>query len=272
MFQLSKEQERFFDTFGYLVFKGLFADEIARIQQAFDDTIAQYQSELIEWRHRAHANEKRQFLTQFIDRNEYLSSLIDDPRIHGIYASLLGDNFSYRGSDANLFECGTCWHSDTYGALLKYRNVKIIFYLDSLAEKSGCFRVLPGSQHFGDKFANKLQAFLRKNDTYMDDLGLSDDEIPCQIIPTEPGDVVVFDFRVKHATCFASGRQRKMFTICAAEHLRDEDIPRLREEIAGSAKYGITSYYGDAMVRTAGSDRMLHLQQCLDNQDALINQ
>ncbi len=270
MFELSEGQKRFFETFGYLVFKGLFAPEAKEISRVFDNTMEQFSGELIEWRHRAHANQRRQFLTQFIDRNEYLSALLDDERILGIYKGLLGDDFIYRGSDANLFECGTCWHSDTYGALLKYRNVKIIFYLDPQEADSGCFRVLPGSQHFGDKFANKLQAFLKKNDSYMEDLGLPDDEIPAQIIPTEPGDVVVFDFRVKHATCFASERQRRMFTICAAEKLREEDIPQLRQEIADAGKYGFTSYYGEAMVKTAGSERMRHLQQCLDNEDALF--
>ena len=183
---------------------------------------------------------------------------------------MLGDDFIYRGSDANLFDCGTCWHSDTYGALLKYRNVKISFYLEKLQADNGCFRVLPGSQHFGDKFANKLQAFLKKNDSYIDDLGLEDYEIPATIIATEPGDVIVFDFRVKHATCYASKHRRRMFTICAAERLRDEDIPALRELIAAAGKMGVKSYYGEAMVRTANPARMLHLQQCMDNQDALF--
>src|SRR6478735_10063388 len=178
MFQLSEEQKRFFDTFGYLVLKGLFADAAQTISDNFDRVIEKYSPELIDWQHRAHANERRQFLPQFIDRDEYFSALLDDERILGIYKGLLGDDFTYRGSDANLMNCSTCWHSDTYGALLKYRNVKISFYLEKLGADSGCFRVLPGSQHFGDKFANKLQAFLKKNDSYMDDLGLEDYEMP----------------------------------------------------------------------------------------------
>jgi ectoine hydroxylase-related dioxygenase (phytanoyl-CoA dioxygenase family) len=154
---------------------------------------------------------------------------------------------------------------------LKYRNVKIGFYLEKLDANNGCFRVLPGSQHFGDKFANKLQAFLKKNDSYVDDLDLKDDEIPATIIPTEPGDIVVFDFRVKHATCFASEHHRRMFTMCAAEKVQDEDMPAFRELIAAAGKLGVKSYYGEAMVRTATPERMLHLQQCLDNQDALFS-
>lgn len=269
MFVLSEQQKKFFETFGYLVFKGLFSKEANKISEVFDCVFSKGLEDVIDWKHRAHANEKRQFLTQFIDRDEYLSSLLDDERILGIYKGLLGEDFIYRGSDANLFECGTCWHSDTYGALLKYRNVKMIFYLDSLAADSGCFRVLPGSQHFGDKFSNKIQSFLKKGDSLFDDLGLQDHEVPAQVIPTEPGDLVVFDFRVKHATCFASNRQRRMFTICASERLKEEDIPLLREKFAAASEFGITSCYGEAMVRTASQQRMVHLQQCLENEDAL---
>jgi ectoine hydroxylase-related dioxygenase (phytanoyl-CoA dioxygenase family) len=269
MFVLTEQQKAFFETFGYLVFKRLFSKEAETISSVFDDVFARHQSEAFDWQHRAHANEKRQFLTQFIDRDEYLSALLDDERILGIYKGLLGDDFIYRGSDANLFECGTCWHSDTYGALLKYRNVKMIFYLDSLQADSGCFRVLPGSQHFGDRFSNKIQSFLKKSDSLLDDLGLQDHEVPAQVIPTEPGDLVVFDFRVKHATCFASHRQRRMFTICAAEKIKEEDIPVFRQRISEAGKFGVKSYYGDAMVRTAGPERMVHLQQCLENEDAL---
>lgn len=269
MTRLTEHQIRFFETFGYLKFEGLFAEDIEKIQQAFTRVIDGASSELLEWRHQAHAGMKRQVLPQFIDRDDYLSSLIDDPRIADIFASLLGDDFIYRGSDANLFDCNTCWHSDTYGALLKYRNVKMIFYLDSLRADSGCFRVIPGSHLFGDYFANRLQAFLKKNDSYQEALGLEDFEVPAQIIPTNPGDLVVFDFRVKHATCFASDKHRRMFTVCAAEKIQDEDIPRLREEIAMGKAYGIKRYYGEAMVRTADAGRMLHLQQCIDNEDAL---
>lgn len=269
MFQLNEAQKKFFDTFGYLVLKGLFAREIGAISSAFDRTVSRYPEDLVDWRHRAHGNEHRLFMAQFIDRDEYLSALLDDERILGIYKGLLGDNFIYRGSDANIFECSTCWHSDTYGALLKYRNVKLAFYLESLSADSGCFRVLPGSQHFGDRFSNKLQSFLTKGDSLLDDLGLQDHEVPAQVIATEPGDVLVFDFRVKHATCFGGDRTRRMFTMCAAERIKEEDIPLFRQKISEASKLGIKSCYGKEMIRTAGPERIVHLQQCLENEDAL---
>ena len=90
MFELSEGQKHFFETFGYLVIKGLFADDAQKISTVFDQTVEKYSSELIEWQHRAHHNQRRRFLPQFIDRDEYLSSLLDDERILGIYKGLSG--------------------------------------------------------------------------------------------------------------------------------------------------------------------------------------
>jgi len=41
-----------------------------------------------------HNNEARSCIVPFADQNEYLSSLLDDPRIHDIAAGILGDDFN----------------------------------------------------------------------------------------------------------------------------------------------------------------------------------
>ena len=35
----------------------------------------------------------------FVDRDEYLCNLMDDPRIDGVLSSLLGDDYNYEASD-----------------------------------------------------------------------------------------------------------------------------------------------------------------------------
>lgn len=271
-YKLSTQQKRFFETFGYLHFPGLFANEIDRIKEEFDRLMAEHKKDVIDWKHQAHRNYMRLALPQFIDRSEYLSGFIDDPRVKNIFTGLLGDDFDYRGSDANVFEHSTVWHSDTYGALFKYLNVKLAFYLDDIDEHTGCFRLIPGSHLFGDRYSGALGKFLEGGDSFRKDLGLEDIDIPCVKLPTKPGDVLAFDFRAKHATCYSADqeiRQRKMFTICASERIADEDIPKLRNEIKLAASYGYKSYYGDAMLRTAGPERMVHLEQCLAQDDCL---
>lgn len=267
---LTKQQQNFFDTFGYVVLKSLFKPEIEKISERFDTIFQEYQDEAVHWQHRAHGYGYRDFIYQFIDRDPYLSSLLDDGRINNLFKSLLGDDYSYRGSDGNIFETNTKWHSDTYGAILTDRNVKLAFYLEPLNAMNGALRILPGSHLFGDKFANKMQASVKKDDSLKDTLGLEDHEVPAQIICTEPGDVIAFDFRVKHATCFAVNNRRRMFTICAAERIKEPDVPRLRELIKRSIDFGVKSYYGEAVVRTATPERMRHLAQCLEHESSLF--
>lgn len=42
-----------------------------------------------------------------------LCGLLDDARVDGIFASLLGDDYVYLGSDGNFYVGDTRWHSDS---------------------------------------------------------------------------------------------------------------------------------------------------------------
>ena len=59
-----------------------------------------------------HDGKRRSCLVPFIDQSDRLSALLDDPRIHDIAASILGDDFDYSGSDGNYYAGDTGWHSD----------------------------------------------------------------------------------------------------------------------------------------------------------------
>ena len=150
--KLTEHEINRFRTFGYLAFPGHFADEIGDITGAFEKVWADHGGG-----HdgRPHDHRHRSALVPFIDQHEYLCSLIDDPRIEGVMASLLGDDFNYTGSDGNFYVGDTQWHSDGY-LDKKYTSIKIAFYLDAVKRDSGCLRVIPGSHHFGDAFAEEL--------------------------------------------------------------------------------------------------------------------
>ena len=150
---LTEQQITFFDTFGYLAFPGLFADEADTIIDRFEAL----------WRDHggghdgaAHDYERRSILMQFVDRDEYLSALLDDPRIEGAMASLLGDDFNYMGGSGNYYVGDTHWHSDFYTET-KYTSIKLAFYLDPLTRDTGCLRFIPGSHRYGDAFGDALQ-------------------------------------------------------------------------------------------------------------------
>ena len=109
--RLTEQQVNYFDTFGFLAFPGLFADEAGRISDAFESIWAMHGGG-----HdgRPHDHQRRSALIEFIDREEFLCSLIDDPRIDDVAASLLGDDYNYTGSDGNYYVGDTQWHSDRY--------------------------------------------------------------------------------------------------------------------------------------------------------------
>ncbi len=260
--RLTEQQKSYFDTFGFLKFPGILADEAERISEAFEET----------WRvvgggHDGlpHDHQRRSALIQFIDRTEYLCGLLDNPRIEGIAASLLGGGFNYTGSDGNYYVGDTNWHSDGYTDK-KYLSVKMAFYLDPVTDETGCLRVIPGSHKYGDRFAGDLQEALRtsrdnRNEDVWDVRGR---DLPAVALETVPGDLLMFNHKIKHAS-FGGGTSRRMFTINMEQRYRDEDLEELRGLIAQDARFWVERSYGDLMVRTAGPSRMVHLEQRMAN-------
>jgi hypothetical protein len=157
-FQLSEQQLNFFHTFGYLGFPQLMADRAAEIVNEFEAVWAGRGSG---HNGKTHDGTARSCIVPFIDQRERLASLIDDPRIHGIATSLLGDDFNYMGSDGNYYVGDTRWHSD--GWHKEILHIKLAFYLDPLTAETGALRVIPGSHRLGDRYAEGLQAEIRKS-------------------------------------------------------------------------------------------------------------
>lgn len=265
--QLTPQQIKFMDVFGYLVFPQLMADCIDQITAEFERTFAERGGGHYGIQHDGTA---RSCILPFIDQTEYLSSLIDDPRIDGIFTSLLGDDYNYLGSDGNFYVGDTGWHSDTdWSGKMRGKPprvfYKLAFYLDPVTATSGALRVIPGSHRYGDRFAEDLQATLRNSQEMF---GLSGNQVPAIALESVPGDVVVFNQNTKHSAWGGSNR-RRMFTINCTARYEEPDIPLLRNEVAAFARFWVDSVYGDAMMRTAGPSRMRHLEQALSQQDHL---
>ena len=159
MTRLTKEQLAQFDTFGYLGLPGLLADRADEIIEAFEAVWARHGGG-----HdgKPHDEKARSVVVQFLDQNEVLSTLLDDPRIHDIAAGILGDDFNYMGSDGNFYVGDTRWHSDGYGGRGGLKHIKIAFYLDPLTRDTGALRVMPGSHRVGEPYADQLQRDVSK--------------------------------------------------------------------------------------------------------------
>jgi len=268
--QLTPQQLAFMETFGYLVFPGLLNDKIDRIIEEFEGTfIAQGGGH----NGKPHDGTARSCIVPFIDQNDYLSSLVDDPRVDGIFSSLLGEDYNYLGSDGNFYVGDTNWHSDTdWSGKMRGKPPRIFYkmalYLDPVTATSGALRVIPGSQQYGDEYAEALQATLRMAP---EKLGISGNQVPAIALESNPGDVVVFNQNTKHSAWGGSNR-RRMFTINCTARYAEAELPLLRNEIGAFARFWIDSVYGEAMLRTATPQRMIHLQQPLSQQSHLVEE
>jgi ectoine hydroxylase-related dioxygenase (phytanoyl-CoA dioxygenase family) len=264
--QLSAQELARMDIFGYLVFPGLLNDRIDRIIEEFEATFARQGGHY----GNAHDGTARSCILPFIDQTEYLASLIDDPRIDGIFTSLLGQDYNYLGSDGNFYIGSTNWHSDTdWSGRSRGKPprtfYKMALYLDPVSAVTGALRVIPGSHRYGDSFAEDLQKALQNP---QEALGIGGDQVPAMALESNPGDVVIFNQTTKHSSWGGSSR-RRMFTINCTAHYAQAEIPLLRNEVAGFARFWPDSLYGEAMMRTASPQRLVHMQQGLSQADHL---
>ena len=252
--QLTEQQMAFFNTFGYLHFPGLLSDRIEQIIVEFE---ALFTSKGGGHNGRQHEGVARSCIVPFIDQSEYLSSLLDDPRILAIANSTCGEDFAYCSSDGNYYVGDTGWHSDTISP--NYPYVKIALYLDPITRDTGALRVIPGSHLFGDRFADQVHRQLGRSDTYWN---MGGKDVPAAALETQPGDVVCFNQNLKHAS-FGGGNWRRMFTINITSRFTEDRMDDMHTYISSFARFWVDRVYGDAMIHTAGPERMKHLDQLM---------
>jgi hypothetical protein len=211
---LSDQQVRFFRTFGFLKMPRWFADDVEAITSAFEevftnDSVYRVESSDV----KVHGFRPRTTIPRFIDQHPTLAALRHDPRIAGVARSLLGDEFEYAESDGNLFSCDTEWHCDIYGAPMSIPHIKVSFYLDRLTSDSGAPRVIPGTHYWTEDFAVGLRNTFDKNvGALVPVFGVDGCGVPAVVLDTEPGDLLIWDFRTIHAS-YNSIVNRRLFTI-----------------------------------------------------------
>ena len=266
--KLTQAELAYFETFGYLCLPGCLSNEIEEITRRFEKIWDAHGGGHFG---QEHDGKQRSALLPFIDIDEYLSSLIDHPRLDGIASSILGDDYNYTSSDGNFYVGDTGWHSDGYG-LSKYTSIKMAMYLDPVGSESGCLRVIPGSHHVGDSFGDVLNKAVpsSKKANYEEIWGVTGRDIPSVHLNSKPGDLVVFNHSLKHAS-FGGGDKRRMFTINYQKRHDDKDIDDLKEDIGRMARFWPERAYGEVMINTATSARMRHLEQRLSNDSHLID-
>ena len=254
MTPLTPSQLAHFDLFGYLVFPGLLADRIDEIIRGFEDVWAAHGGGA---GGRPHDGTVHSSMAQFMDQSPRLHTLLDDPRTRDILASLLGDDFNYVGSDGNYYIGDSHWHSDTYSIPGGLRFIKMALYLDPVTRATGALRVIPGSHRQGEPFAEQLEREIRQCETVW---GVPGPQVPAVALESNPGDVVVFNHALKHAS-FGGSQHRRMFTLNCCQRFPEAHLPYVRSYIDNHAYYQAERLHYPLLVDTATPQRLIHLEQ-----------
>lgn len=255
-FRLTPQQLTAFNTFGFLAFPGLLNDRIDSIIENFEQVFVSHGGGHAGLKH---DGKKRSCIVQFADLNPVLSSLIDDPRIHGIARDLVGEDFNYMGSDGNYYAGDTSWHSDGWHPQVKH--IKFAYYLDPLTRDTGCLRVIPGSHRIGEGFSELLNEQIYAADKTW---ALAGRDVPAVALETKPGDVLVFNHNLKHAS-FGGNGWRRMFTMNCCQRYPEAQVSELQDYLKGFSRFWVERAYGDTMVQTATPGRKRHLEQVSAN-------
>lgn len=244
--ELSQQQRDCFETFGYLVMPGLLSEEVDWIIEEFE---AVFQNRGV-----VHDGTKRSTVVPFIDQREKLCTLLDNPKVHGLIAGLLGDDFNYVGGDGNYYTGDTSWHSDGWHDVGKF--LKVALYLDPVSSTTGCLRVIPGTHKVDIKNWDARKA---RNSQEL--WGIAQHQVPAVPLESKPGDVVAFNHNLMHAS-FGGSSRRRMFTLnCSQRAQTEEEISDLERYIAGHARFWIDHVHSDVMRGTASPQRQIHLAQ-----------
>lgn len=134
-------------------------------------------------------------------------------RLSRAAADLLGVSVLPSRAKATIYRGSTKWHRDTD---LPVRSLGFAFYLEPLVADEGALRVLPGSHR--PELAAAILDYLNHSS-----------ELPGVAVPTAPGDALVFDERVYHAS--RGGGLRRQWRV---DFVADAPDPsdRLREYFA----------------------------------------
>ena len=219
---LTQEQIAHYDTFGFLVLKGLFsADEIDEFRSVSLSVMSDLRGGC------DYIKTHNQAVQPWFERHPSMENLVDDDRLHQIGASLCGPDFWLDGTEGQLRVGDTAWHADT-ATPEDLPWVKLAIYLDPLTKDDGCLRVIPGTHRERDP---DPYAGLRKGGPNADPrpFGVRPDEIPAVALETEPGDVLVFTERVIHGA-FGGGVGRHQICVSFVGDLKtDQHVDYVRQ-------------------------------------------
>jgi hypothetical protein len=226
---ITDDQKAFWDAFGFLYLPQRFSkSEVNDLKKAAIEVIEK------EGGRDAFYNAPTWAIGAFAERHHVLTDWLADDRIYGIPEKLLGPDFFLETNAGSVFWSNTSWHGgfqqgDTSETV--HMTSKTVMYFDSLNQNNGSLLVIPGTHRFPMGTNIKIP-YSADEDLFLEEYGVSSEEIPCVSLDTEPGDIIVFSERTYHAS-FGSAKGRLQISAeYGANPSNHEQISAIKKDYA----------------------------------------
>ena len=250
--RLTDQQMNHFDTFGFLIFRKLLSpDEVARYSRDFYNGLDAWLDG------GEHDRKERHYATLMEEASPFIASLADDPRFGDVAEQLFQKAMMCIAVDGSYMVGDTKWHPDTNS--MDYKAVKFCVYPDPLNADNGALRVIPGSHR------EPLHSELNRDPQAV--FGLPPNELPAYVFTSEPGDVLVFNVGLWHASCGGGDHRRQGVLVYYEEPDTPEATEKIQEQMRSNhamyARKG-RNFYGDHW-RSIDDPRHQRWLRCLDS-------
>ena len=239
---LSHSQVDFFNIFGVLILRGVLSEkEVQKLNTEWDAKLATTTD--------GSAQGEKKFIMSWPNlgpETPFTGSLLEDPRVNEIVKSIYPDGFYGISCNSSSKVGETSWHPDSN--FQKFQGIKVVTYLQPLNGDNGALRVIPGSHCFPmhDEI-KQIEIHKPKNDGLKRDekvtnggsdssAGLAIGEVPALICSTNPGDMIVFDFRIWHASTGGAYDRRLLSMIFMKQAATPEEEDAVNKQVQFSQK------------------------------------
>lgn len=202
---LTNDQMRQFDLFGFVILKDVFTpSELDTLRAEFES--AAKRNEAIEGKFDGTAT---QTFSMLGEDTPFYSSLLEDPRFHGPASQLFGADVFGLEINSYRYVSYTPWHFNDGSPNIHGYGPKYQFPIfETTRADTGALRFIPGSHK--DPWQSELTKWWplsRASSRSVDGMAFLD-KVPCVVAEADPGDAVLFDMRIIHATWGGSSDRR----------------------------------------------------------------
>ena len=197
---LTDAHKHHFDALGFIVLPGFLPpDEMRVYADAFDDT-REAMTDHDRWMDETGVVATGRFFEQ---NPQVYHRMLDDDRLLEVVEDLLGPGFVFTVSEGARRYTDTRWHHDDL-APEGQLHLKVVFVLDPIGADPGGLCLLPGSHH---------PDYRERMERYGSEILPAGPDVPgTYAIPSDPGDMIVFNVKTYHGA-FTRGERRRVIYI-----------------------------------------------------------